>query len=128
MPRLKLQPSAKHPITVEQSTERVRIAVGGHTIVTTDRALVLREASYAPVYYVPQEDVEPEVLTPSDTTSYCPFKGDASYFDVSVPTGSAQDALVVRDACWIYRDPYDAVAEIAGHVAFYPAKVDVQVA
>ena len=66
----------------------------------------------------PQEDIEPDVLAPSDTATYCPFKGDASYFDVDE----------VSDAGWTYREPYDAVAEIAGHVAFYPDKVDVQVA
>ncbi len=128
MSRPKLQPSPDHPITVEQSTEKVIVSVGGRTIATTDRALVLREASYPPVYYVPQEDVEPDVLAPSDTESYCPFKGDASYFDVSLTADSAQDAPIVTDAGWTYREPYDAVGEIAGHVAFYPNKVDIDVA
>jgi uncharacterized protein (DUF427 family) len=127
MPHLKLQPSDKHPITVEQSSETVTVSVEGRTIATTDRALVLREASYPPVYYVPQEDIEPGVLAPSDTTSFCPFKGDASYFDVSLTAESVREAPIVSDAGWTYREPFDAVAEIAGHVAFYPAKVDVEV-
>ncbi|MBV9830522.1 MAG: DUF427 domain-containing protein [Marmoricola sp.] len=128
MPRLKLQPSAKHPITVEQSSETVTVSLDGRPIATTNRALVLREASYPPVYYVPQEDIESDVLAPSDTQSYCPFKGDASYFDVSLTADSVREAPIVSDAGWTYRDPYDAVAEIANHVAFYPDKVDIQVA
>jgi uncharacterized protein (DUF427 family) len=128
MSRPKLEPSADHPITVDQSTEKVTVSLDGRTIATTERALVLREASYPPVYYVPQEDVEPGVLSPSDTASYCPFKGEASYFDVALTADSAQQAPVVSDACWTYREPYDAVAEIADHVAFYPDKVDVEVA
>ena len=118
MSRPVLQPSAEHPITIEQSTEKVTVSLDGRTIATSDRALVLREASYPPVYYVPTDDIEPDVLTPSDTATYCPFKGDASYFDVAE----------VKDAGWTYPEAYDAVAEIAGHVAFYPSKVDVQVA
>jgi uncharacterized protein (DUF427 family) len=118
MSRPVLQPSAEHPITVEQSTEKVTVSLDGRTIATTDRALVLREASYPPAYYVPQEDLVADEFTSSDTSSYCPFKGDASY----VSAGE------VTDVGWTYLEPYDAVAEIAGHVAFYPNKVDVQVA
>ena len=128
MSRPVLQPTDKHPITIEQTTEKVTVSLDGRTIATSDQALVLREASYPPIYYVPAEDIEPGVLAPSDTTSYCPFKGDASYFDVALPAESAAEAPIVSDAGWTYREPYDAVAEIAGHVAFYPSKVDVQVA
>jgi uncharacterized protein (DUF427 family) len=118
MSRPVLQPSAEHPITVEQSTEKVTVSLDGRTIATTDRALVLREASYPPAYYVPQEDLVSDEFTSSDTESYCPFKGDASY----VSAGE------VTDVGWTYLEPYDAVAEIAGYVAFYPNKVDIQVA
>ena len=118
MSRPVLQPTAEHPITVEQSTEKVTVTLDGRTIATSDRALVLREASYPPVYYVPGRTSTPDVLTPSDTSSYCPFKGDASYSrQVRSP-----------DVGWTYPEPYDAVAEIADHVAFYPNKVDIQVA
>jgi uncharacterized protein (DUF427 family) len=118
MSRPVLQPSAEHPITVEQSTEKVTVSLDGRTIAATDRALVLREASYPPAYYVPREDLVAEAFTSSDTESYCPFKGDASYLS----TGE------VADVGWTYEQPYDAVSEIAGHVAFYPNKVDIQVA
>ncbi len=118
MSRPVLQPSAEHPITVEQSTEKVTVSLAGRTIATSDRALVLREASYPPVYYVPRRISSADEFTSSDTSSYCPFKGDASY----VSAGE------VTDVGWTYLEPYDAVAEIAGHVAFYPDKVDVRVA
>jgi uncharacterized protein (DUF427 family) len=118
MSRPVLQPSADHPITVEQSTEKVTVSLDGRTLASTDRALVLREAAYPPVYYVPQEDLVADAFTASDTSTYCPFKGDASYL-------SADE---VTDIGWTYREPYDAVAEIADHVAFYPNKVEIQVA
>ena len=122
MSRTRLEPSAEHPITVEPSTQRVTVSVSGRTIATTGHALVLREASYPPVYYVPEADVDASLLTPSDTQTYCPFKGDASYVSVEGEDGP------VADVAWTYREPYDAVADIAGHFAFYPSKVDVQVA
>jgi uncharacterized protein (DUF427 family) len=118
MSRPVLQPSAEHPITVEQSTEKVTVTLDGRPLATTERALVLREADYPAAYYVPREDLVADAFTSSDTSTYCPFKGDASYLS----SGE------VTDVGWTYEEPYDAVAEIAGHVAFYPNKVDVQVA
>ena len=56
----------------------------------------------------------------SDTQTYCPFKGDASYYDVVTGAGDT-----VEDAIWTYEEPYPAVAPIAGHVAFYPDKADI---
>jgi uncharacterized protein (DUF427 family) len=86
-----------------------------------DAALTLQESSYPAVQYVPLADVTSDLLRPSDTETYCPYKGDASYFDVVV------DGVTVSDAIWTYRQPYPAVAQIAGHVAFYPDKADVVV-
>jgi uncharacterized protein (DUF427 family) len=63
------------------------------------------------------------VLSSSDTTTYCPFKGDASYYTVTTSAGD-----VVEDAIWTYEPPYPAVADIVGHVAFYPDKADIAVA
>jgi uncharacterized protein (DUF427 family) len=117
MSRPVLQPSAEHPITVEQSTEKVTVTLDGRTIAASERALVLRESTYPAAYYVPREDLVADEFAPSDTTTYCPFKGDATYL-------SAGD---VTDVAWSYEQPYDAVAEIAHHVAFYPNKVDIQV-
>jgi uncharacterized protein (DUF427 family) len=121
MSKTRLIPDSKHPITVETSTDSVTVTAGDTIIADTDKTLTLREASYPAVTYVPLTAVDPKVLQRSTTESYCPFKGDASYYDVVTDDG------VVKDAAWIYEKPYDAVAPIAGHLAFYPDRVDVAV-
>jgi uncharacterized protein (DUF427 family) len=112
------QPGPNHPITIEANPARVVVTVAGQVVASTQRALTLREADYPPVQYIPLADVEQSLLAPSDHLSYCPFKGDASYF--SVPAGGERS----QNAVWAYRDPYPAVAEIKDHVAFYPDRVE----
>lgn len=126
MSRSRLEPGPDHSITLERSTRRLTVSYAGHVVASTDRALVLREDGYDPVHYIPEADVEPGLLSPSDTTSYCPYKGEAAYVDLAPPAESAQSAEVVEDVAWTYREPYDAVAEIAGHVAFFADKVDIR--
>jgi uncharacterized protein (DUF427 family) len=113
-----LRPGPDHPITVEPNPERVVVTVAGKTVADTRRALTLQEAGYAPVQYIPPQDVDFSLLEPTDHASYCPYKGDANYY--SVPAGGERSA----NAVWQYREPYEAVAEIAGHVAFYPDRVE----
>jgi len=117
-----LVPGPDHPITVTPADSTVTVRLGGRTIAKSDRALVLREASYPPVHYVPLEDVEDGVLAPSSHETYCPFKGDASYY--SLRDGDT----VIADAVWSYVTPYDTVAQIANHVAFYPQHVEISAA
>jgi uncharacterized protein (DUF427 family) len=112
------QPGPDHPITIETNPARVVVTVAGRTIADTQNALTLREAGYAPVQYIPLADVDRSQLQPSDHESYCPFKGDASYY--SVPAGGERSS----DAIWTYREPFAAVAAIKDHVAFYPDRVD----
>jgi uncharacterized protein (DUF427 family) len=112
-------PGPDHPITIEPNPGHVIVRAGGRVIADTRSALTLREAGYAPVQYVPLSDVERELLTPSDHETYCPFKGDASYYSVPVAGERGLNAV------WEYRDPYDAVAAIRGHVAFYPDQVEI---
>jgi uncharacterized protein (DUF427 family) len=113
-----LQPGPEHPITIERNDRRVVVSVAGRVVADTTSAVTLREASYAPVQYIPLEDVDTSLLEASDHTSYCPYKGDASYYNV--PAGGERSA----NAVWEYRDPYPAVAEIKGCVAFYPDRVE----
>jgi uncharacterized protein (DUF427 family) len=115
-----LIPGPDHPITIESSSDHVVVKAGDVVVADSSNAVTLHEASYPPVYYVPLADVDSEVLESSDTTSYCPYKGEASYY--SVRTGDD----VVKDAIWFYDEPYDAVAKIAGHVAFYPDRVQIE--
>lgn len=112
------QPGPDHPITITPNPKRVRVLVGGTIVAETTAALILKEASYPAVQYIPRQDVQQDLLEPSDRTSHCPYKGDARYFTVTA------GGLTKRDAAWSYETPYPAMAEIAGHVAFYPDRVD----
>lgn len=116
-----LVPDASHPITVVPNPDRVVVTLGEHKIADTTSALTLQEASYPAVQYVPLADVDPALLERTDHATYCPYKGDASYYSLVVG-GETHD-----NAVWSYETPYDAVAPIAGHVAFYPTVVDVRV-
>ena len=121
MSRTQLQPSADHPITVTPTAEHVRVEIGGKLLAETDRSLTLQESNYPAVQYVPLDDVDQSLLSPSATESYCPFKGDATYYDVTV------DGATTADVIWTYVAPYEAVDAIAGHVAFYPDKTTTTV-
>jgi len=117
-----LEPTAEHPITIEPTHGRVRVRVIGETVADTRAALRLGESNYPAVQYIPLEDVVQEVLTRTDTHTYCPYKGDASYYSVTTAAGATVD-----DVIWTYERPHAAVREIAGHVAFYPDRADITV-
>jgi uncharacterized protein (DUF427 family) len=114
-------PDVAHPITIDADTTRVVARVGDTVIADTSEAVTLREAGYAPVYYLPLSSVVPGILRPSSSRTYCPYKGDASYYDIVLPGG---ETLV--DAVWTYRTPYPAVETIAGRVAFYTDRVQIK--
>lgn len=118
-----LEPTAAHPITVEPTGKHVTVRINGEVVADTDNALTLQESTYPAVQYIPLTDVVADRLRPSDTETYCPFKGDASYYHVVTEAGATVD-----DAIWTYEKPYPAVGQIAGHVAFYPDKADIAVA
>ena len=111
-------PGSDHPISVELSHSRVVVRVGDIEIVNSRNALILREASYPPVLYIPRRDADMSRLTRSDHSTYCPYKGDCSYY--TIPAGGPKSV----NAVWTYERPYAAVAEIQGHLAFYRDRVD----
>jgi uncharacterized protein (DUF427 family) len=117
-----LEPTAEHPITVEPTGKHVTVHVNGELVADTHDALTLQESTYPAVQYIPFGDVAQSVLQRSDTTTYCPFKGDANYYSVTTAAGDT-----VEDVIWTYEQPYPAVAGIAGHAAFYPNKADITV-
>jgi len=88
-------------------------------VADTAESLTLHEAGYAPVHYIPIKDVDQTLLRPSPTSTYCPYKGDASYFTIAGPDRE------IADAIWTYERPYAAVEKIAGHVAFYADRVEI---
>lgn len=111
-------PGPDHPITITPETRRVVVTAGGKTIADTQKALSLREASYPAVIYIPREDADMSLLARTDHSTYCPYKGDCSYY--SIPSGGARSV----NAIWTYEAPYDSVSQIAGHLAFYPDRID----
>ena len=111
-------PGPDHPITIERNPARVVVTVAGRVIADTREALTLSEAQYSAVQYIPRKDVHMTLLSRTDRATYCPYKGDASYF--SIPMGGERST----DAVWTYETPYAAVADIKDHLAFYPDRVD----
>jgi uncharacterized protein (DUF427 family) len=111
-------PGPDHPISIQRNAARVVISVAGRVVADTDNALTLREADYPAVQYIPREDVDFSQLERTDHATYCPYKGECSYY--SIPAGGEKSV----NAVWTYEDPYPAVAQIKGHVAFYPDRID----
>jgi uncharacterized protein (DUF427 family) len=111
-------PGPDHPITLTPNPKRVLVKVAGALIADSRNALILQEASYPPVQYIPRKDVDMKLLERTDFSSYCPFKGDASYY--SIPSGGDKSI----NAVWTYETPYASVAQIKDYVAFYPSRVE----
>ena len=111
-------PGPDHPISIEPNPSRVVVKIGGKIIADTSNALTLREASYAPIQYIPRRDVDMSALVRSEHTTYCPYKGDASYY--SIPAGG--DRAI--NAVWTYETPFEAMERIREYVAFYSDRVD----
>lgn len=101
---------SSHPrITLHPHARRVQVTIDGTLLADTTRAIELRERGYPPRQYLPREDVRMDLLTPSETVTHCPFKGDASYFSFGKH----------RDLAWSYQQPVEGMEVIAGRVAFY---------
>jgi uncharacterized protein (DUF427 family) len=126
--RIHLEPGPDHPITVEPFASHVVVRSGSTVIGESDRALALREAGYPLVLYIPIEDVDRRHLRSNELHTWCPYKGEASYYDI-VETGADSNVDVsdadLTAAVWYYDDPFPAVAGIEGHVAFYADRVAI---
>ncbi|MEQ8267894.1 MAG: DUF427 domain-containing protein [Parvibaculum sp.] len=110
----------EHLLRVLPAGRRVRVRFNGETVADTTRALELFEGNYAPVFYLPREDVKMDLLTPTESLTWCPFKGEAHYWALAA---GGQD---VHDAVWSYEDPFVEMADIKDYVAFYPNKVEIE--
>ena len=97
---------------------RVRAFVEGEAVVDSRRAKLLHETGHLPVYYFPEEDARADLLTPSEKTTHCPFKGDATYRSIRVGD------RVVADAVWAYSDPIESAEFLRGHLALFWKAVD----
>ena len=115
-------PDATHPITIRPTGSHVTVRLGGSVVAETDHALSLAEASYPVVQYIPLGDVDQSLLDRTTTQTYCPYKGDASYYTVQTPDGRTE-----ADVIWTYEHPFPSVADIAGHVAFYGNRAEITI-
>ena len=115
-------PGPDHPISIAPADGVVIVSVNGIELARSEMALALSEASYQTVYYIPREDIEMSCLIQGDRRTHCPYKGDATHFDVA--TGDER----LENAAWSYETPFETMAAIAGHVAFYRDRVDISVA
>jgi len=113
-------PDPDHPITITPNPKRVRISMDGVVIAETSQALTLKEAGYPAVQYVPRGDANLALMTRTDRVTHCPYKGNANYFSI-VASGKS-----IENSVWSYETPFPAMAEIAGHLAFYPEKVKIE--
>lgn len=114
-----LEPTAEHPITLVPNPNRVIVRYGNTTLADTRAAVTLSEAGHSPVLYIPLADVDQRQLVRTDHATYCPFKGDASYY--SIPAAGQ----LGENAVWEYQNPYPAVGEIKDRVAFYANRVEI---
>ncbi len=111
-------PNSEHPITIEVSAARVRVIADSRVVADSRNALALREGDYPVVHYIPRGDVDMTLLTRTGHTSYCPYKGDANYYSITV----GGDRSI--NAGWTYEAPHESVAAIKDHLAFYPDRVE----
>lgn len=112
-------PGPDHAITIGRNPARVIVKIGDTVIADSRDALTLREANYAAVQYIPRKDVDMGRLERTNHATYCPYKGNASYFSFRPGEG------LMRNAVWSYEAPYEAVASIRDHLAFYPDRVEI---
>jgi uncharacterized protein (DUF427 family) len=111
-------PGPDHAIAISEIEGTVRVTVAGRIVAESTRALRLEEKGYPSVYYLPRNDADMSLLVRTTHYSYCPYKGDCTYY--SVPLGGPKSEYAV----WTYENPYEAVAGIKDHLAFYPTRVD----
>jgi uncharacterized protein (DUF427 family) len=108
-----------HRIEIKPFHGRVTVHAGKTLVAESANALLVSEANHSPVYYLPIEDIRPELLRRSAHTTRCPFKGMASYWNIIVGDHEIDNAV------WAYETPYDEMLELAGLASFYESKVTV---
>jgi uncharacterized protein (DUF427 family) len=109
------------PPALERTARRVRVELAGVTLAESSAARRVLETSHPPTYYLPPEDVEWDRLSPAAGTSFCEWKGTASYWTATA------GGEVVEGRCWSYPSPSASFRELTGHVSFYPSEFDCYV-
>ncbi len=114
----------KHPdyeVKIEPLDAHMQVKVGDTVIADSRRAVSVLETRHRPVWYMPLDDVHADLISATQTDTFCPFKGHASYWSVTV------DGATVEDAIWAYLEPYDECADIQAFASFYTNKVDLYI-
>jgi uncharacterized protein (DUF427 family) len=109
-----------HRVDVRDTSREVTVAAGGRPIAASTSARVLSETALPNRYYVPRADVQAELRGPTETTSFCPYKGTATYWDVVLADGT-----VLTDGAWSYEEPYPEALPVRGYVSFWGDDVQV---
>jgi uncharacterized protein (DUF427 family) len=116
------QKKPEHRVDLLPETRRVRVTFAGQIVADTNAAVRCEETGHEPVHYIPEKDMRLELMRPTDHKTYCPFKGDCSYWTIEVEKGGNKQQS--ENAVWGYRAPYDEANGLAGHYAFYKSRVD----
>jgi uncharacterized protein (DUF427 family) len=112
----------EHRVDLLPETRRVRVTLAGTVIADSGAAVRCEETGHEPVHYLPEKDVRLDLMRPTEHKTYCPFKGDCSYWTIEVPQQG--ESRRSENAVWAYRAPYDEALGLAGHYAFYKSRVD----
>jgi len=112
----------EHRVDLLRETRRVRVTFAGTVVADSSNALRVEETGHGPVHYIPAQDMRLDLLHPTEHKTYCPFKGNCSYWSISVDGADGQKQS--ENAVWGYREPYDEATGLAGHYAFYQTRVD----
>lgn len=107
-----------HRVSMEPSPRRVRVMVDGQTVADSTRMMMMHESNHLPVYYFPLDDVRMDLMSATEHTTHCPYKGDASYWSLQVGARTEENII------WSYVTPFDEAVDIAGYGAFYWGKID----
>ena len=111
----------EHKVRLIPADKRVLVTLGGETVADSAAALLCEETGHDPVYYVPMVDIRADAFTPTSRSTYCPYKGKASYWSITA------GEIRAENAAWSYDLPYDECSALTKHVAFYGDKVDVRI-
>lgn len=108
----------EHRVDIHPDSTRLRVSFGGQVVADSSATLRIEETGHGPVHYFPEKDVRVDLLKKTEHSTYCPFKGHASYWTIEAGGKSSENAV------WGYRTPYDEMTKLGGYYAFYTSRVD----
>jgi uncharacterized protein (DUF427 family) len=112
----------EHRVALLPETRRIRVSFAGTVIADSRETVRCEESGHEPVHYFPAKDVRVDLMRPTDHRTYCPFKGDCSYWTIEVAAAGGRKQS--ENAVWAYSAPYDEANGLADHYAFYKSRVD----